>query len=391
MPIDTKLYDILLVEPDADYETIKRAYRKLAVKYHPDKHSIDDKAKAEEKFKEITRAYEIISNPELREKYDMFGESSLDLDCDQQPNPMDFIGKMFGGFKFGDQFPSKKTKPKPIVVPINTTLEDVFNENTVNVKYSRKIYCTKCNGKGGSNSVKCANCNGRGVSIIVNQIGPGMIQHSHSTCYKCRGKGEIVKNKCDNCAGDTMIDEECCEEVKLHKHLNNDDQIIINNKGNWLCPDIEKGDLIIIVKIDKHPVFDRKGIHLHCTLPIPLSKALCGGQFIVNHLDNHQILVNLVNVISPNKLYRIANEGMCCKNGHDRGDLVIKFDVQFPETIDNKIKEKLKTILNYKNDDNDKLGSNYYETDLVEWTSKSNNTINNDDPVIENGFQCQQQ
>lgn len=394
MPINTKLYDILYVDPDADQETIKKAYRKLAVKYHPDKQTSENKKVAEEKFKEITKAYEVLSNPESRKKYDMFGESSIDSDIDEHQNPMDFIGKMFGGFNFGDQFSNKKPKPKPIVVPINTKLESVFNGKTVNIKYSRKSYCTNCNGKGGSNPITCSGCNGRGVSVIINQIGPGMIQQSHSTCHKCRGKGEIVKNKCNNCEGMTLIDEECMEEIKLEKHMNNDDQIMINHKGHWLHPESEQGDVIVIIKIDKHPVFDRKGIHLQCTLPILLSKALCGGQIVVDHLDDHQILVNLTNTIFPNKLYRIANEGMFSKNGHDRGDLIIKFDIQFPETIDNATKKKLRDLLNFKKDDDLQLGNHYYETDLVEYYVKCDfdeGENNNNENENNNGFQCQQQ
>ncbi len=242
----------------------------------------------------------------------------------------------------------------------------------------------------------CNLCNGKGVNIIINQIGPGMIQQSQSTCNKCRGKGETVKNKCNKCNGSTMLDEECSEDIKIEKHMNNDDQIKIINKGHQPSESGEKGDLIVFLKIIKHQVFDRKGTHLYCTIPISLGKALCGGQIVVNHLDNHQILVNLSDIVYPNKTYRIANEGMFNVNGYDRGDLIIKFDILFPKSLDDLTKTKLKQLLNYKCDNKKNiLGSNYYETDLVEYTQtdqiNENHKQNNNESNNENGIQCQQQ
>ncbi|KAG0260115.1 hypothetical protein BG011_002134 [Mortierella polycephala] len=340
---ETKYYDTLGVSPDASEAEIKKAYRKLAMQYHPDKNP-----DAGDKFKEISHAYETLSDPESREMYDRYGEDGPGggggFGFGGGMSQEEMFAQMFGGGFFGGptggEGPglSKSRKGEDISHNLNVTLEDLYNGKTTKLSLEKNIICGLCTGKGGkANAIKkCTTCDGRGVKMVVRQIGPGMMQQMQVTCPTCDGEGSTMrdKDKCKKCKGAKVVNEKKVMEIFIEKGMRNGEKIPMKGEADQQ-PGVETGDVVLVLQQKPHALFERSGADLSCKITIPLVEALCGfSRILITHLDGRGIHVEQPagSVIKPGQVKKIIGEGMPhFKRPIDKGDLYITFEIEFPK------------------------------------------------------------
>ncbi|KAG1138248.1 hypothetical protein G6F37_008210 [Rhizopus arrhizus] len=332
---DTKFYDALGVSPNATESELKKSYRKLALKYHPDKNP-----EAGDKFKEISHAYEILSDPEKRQLYDQFGEEGLSggpgmggMDAE------DLFSQLFGG-GFGGGFgrrsgPSGPRRGKDMVHALKVSLEDLYNGKTSKLALQKRVLCKKCEGKGGKEGSvqKCKTCHGQGIRVITRQMGP-MIQQMQQPCGDCQATGEVIdeKDRCKECRGKKVVGEKKILEVHIDKGMRDGQKITFSGEGDQ-APDIIPGDIIIVVEEKPHPHFKRSGDDLIYEAKLDLLTALAGGKFVIPHLDDRVLMVSILpgEAIKPNETKVIPNEGMPAPRTHSKGHLFVKFTIEFPQ------------------------------------------------------------
>ncbi|KAL1917481.1 uncharacterized protein VTP21DRAFT_3874 [Calcarisporiella thermophila] len=331
---DTKYYDQLGVPPDASESEIKKAYRKLALKYHPDKNP-----EAGDKFKEISHAYEILSDERKRQLYDQYGEEGLQGDgMGPGISPEDLFSQIFGGFGGfggGSRGPTGPRRGKDMAHALKVSLEDLYKGKTSKLALQKHVICSKCEGKGGKEGAvqQCAECHGQGVKITMRQMGP-LVQQIQQTCPECRGEGEIIRDedRCKQCNGKKITNERKVLEVHIDKGMREGQKITFSGEGDQL-PGVIPGDVIIMLEEKPHPRFKRKGDDLFCDVKIDLLTALAGGKFHVEHLDDRVLAVDILpgEVIRPGDIRVINGEGMPQHRTHNHGNLYIKFEVEFPQ------------------------------------------------------------
>ncbi|KAG0059340.1 hypothetical protein BGZ89_000482 [Linnemannia elongata] len=347
---ETKYYDTLGVSPDATDSEIKKAYRKLAMQYHPDKNP-----DAGDKFKEISHAYETLSDPESREMYDRYGEDGPSGGGGFGFGSMsqeEMFAQMFGGGGgffggMGDDGHShhgpgggrsRTRRGEDISHNLNVTLEDLYNGKTTRMSLQKNVVCGLCDGKGGKASAikKCTTCDGRGVKLVVRQIGPGMMQQMQVTCPGCDGEGSTMreKDKCKKCKGVKVVNEKKVMEIFIEKGMRNGEKIPMKGEGDQQ-PGVEAGDVVLVLQQKPHALFERSGADLACKITITLVEALCGfSKILITHLDGRGIHVEQPagKVIKPGQVMKITGEGMPhYKRPIDKGDLYITFEVEFPK------------------------------------------------------------
>jgi len=327
---ETALYDILGVAPNASQDELKKAYRKLALQYHPDKNP-----DAGDKFKEITGAYEILSDPKKRDLYDQYGEKGLTGEAGGMSGS-DLFEQLFGGV-FGGGRMQRERRGKDVVHQLKVSLNDLYKSKTTKLSLSKQVICADCNGEGGKKgSVKpCKACGGHGVTIQHRQIGPGMIQQVQSVCSECRGDGEIIdpKDRCKTCKGAKVIKEKKVLEVHIDKGMTDGQKIAFSGEGDQI-PGVTPGDVVIVLEEKPHETFKRKGADLFINQKIDLATALCGGNFYITHLDDRVLKCTSHpgEVIKPGDTKVIVGEGMPqYKRPFDKGNLYVIFEVEFPK------------------------------------------------------------
>ena len=351
---DTKLYDILGVSKNAGDSEIKKAYRKLAMKYHPDKSNNSNREDNEAKFKEISNAYDILKDKEKRDLYDRFGEEGLKGMGGGGGNPFDIFDNIFGNsnpfgssFSFNSGRSNRRRKAPDRVEEIKIDLEDLYNNVVKKIDIKQKIVCLSCRGTGANSKediVICSNCNGQGKVMKIINIGPGMIQQTMATCEKCRGKGKSIKKLCRECQGNRTVVKNKKINLPIENGLKDGSKITIPELANH-DPDCDtQGDLIIKIKFREHNFFKRKNNDLIFTKNILLSEALCGCEFAISHLDGRQILIKTNQIIKPNQEYCVKDEGLKIDDNF-RGDLIINFNIIFPDKLDTDRKKYLNKIL----------------------------------------------
>ena len=348
---DTQLYDTLGVNKSSSDSEIKKAYRKLALKHHPDR-NLNNKEEAEAKFKEISFAYEILSNPEKKEKYDRFGLDSVKNSGESNINPFDIFSNLFGGGGMGGmddlfsgQRAPQKTRAKDRVEQMNATLEEIYNCKVKRFNIQKKIICLKCNGTGGKNPdsvIICNKCEGKGQIIEIKTMGPGFISQSTRICYVCNGKGKIIKEneKCLECDGTKYTQITKRINVTLSKNIRNGSKIIVEGEADEVIDSYNKGDLIFVVNEKKHNVFQRENNDLILLKNILLSEALTKTSFFIEHLDKRKLLIEIDTIITPTTKKKILYEGL-----NKDGDLIIHFNIIFPNILDKDRKKYLNKLL----------------------------------------------
>jgi DnaJ-related protein SCJ1 len=346
MVLGEDYYKLLGVTRNAKLNEIKKAYRKLAPLYHPDKHPGDEEKKA--KFQAISNAYEVLSDDEKRRIYDQYGEEGLKKGV-----------KSGGGFSFEDIFSNvfnqggnrksdEMPKGNPIRIKLAVTLEDLYNGKTLKVLQRRQELCSYCRGTGAENSddiSTCPDCGGSGVKVVTQKLGPGFVQRMQTTCDRCSGKGKIVTSTCSHCHGSKVETAEQMITLEIEKGMPDGYEIISHDDGDER-PGEEPGDLIFKVSTAPHKRFERRGNDLHVNMTISLLQALVGFNKSFKHLDGHEVTVSREEVTKPGQTISISSEGMPHHGfSTQKGDLYITFIIQFPSTITEEQKEGFKKLL----------------------------------------------
>ncbi|CBZ55092.1 DnaJ domain containing protein, related [Neospora caninum Liverpool] len=339
---NTKFYEILEIDRTASVADIKKSYRKLAIKHHP------DKGGDPEKFKEISRAYEVLSDPEKRRIYDDHGEEGLE-GGGAGADPTDIFDLFFGGGRRMSRQTSKK-KGEDIVSAMKVTLEQMYSGATKRMAINKDVLCKQCNGIGGPADAltTCPDCDGHGVKVVTRQIGP-MIQQTQSVCPACKGAGKTMdaSKRCKSCTGKGVVKERKILEIYIEKGAKNHHKVIFRGDADERPNEIP-GDVIFILEQQEHAVFKRRGNDLFMTKKISLLESLCGYKFVLTHLDGRQLLIQSPpdTVTKPEAVQIIKGEGMPQqKNPFLKGDLFIVFEVEFPEHVSDADAKKLAQIL----------------------------------------------
>jgi DnaJ family protein A protein 2 len=342
MARDTKFYDILGVTPNCGEAELKTAYRKMAMKYHPDKNQEDPNAA--EKFKEIANAYEVLSDPQKRELYDQLGEEGLSgmADGGMHMSAEELFAQFFGGSFFGGGHRSGPPTMPDTVYRMTLTLEDMYNGKDVKLELDRSILCKKCNGNGieGGSPPKCRDCGGTGYKDTVRNLGRGILQRIRGPCSTCKGTGEVIPEgkQCRGCRGKKILDEKQELEIRIPVGAIDGQKLMFMRKGNE-GPGKEPGDLIVVLKQKEHEIFKRHGLHLETTVDVPLIISLTGGTVYLKHLDNRMLAIDLGcghgTYVCPGDIKVIRGEGMSHpEKSYKKGDLLIKFKIVFPKPKD---------------------------------------------------------
>ncbi|KRZ65015.1 Chaperone protein dnaJ 2, partial [Trichinella papuae] len=293
---------------------LKKAYKKAAIKNHP------DKGGDPEKFKELAQAYEVLSDPEKREIYDEYGEDALKEGMSgggTSHNPFDIFEQFFGGGAFGggSSRGRRQRRGEDVVHSLKVSLEDLYNGTTKKLSLSRNVLCGKCKGKGSKSgaSGRCYGCQGTGMRTVTRQIGLGMIQQMQHACPECRGSGEVIsdKDKCPQCKGNKVTQDKKVLEVHVEKGMQHSQKIVFQGEADE-APDTVTGDIVFVLQQKEHPKFKRKHDDLYVEHALSLSEALCGFQFALTHLDGRQLLIksNPGEVIKPGQFKAVNDEGM---------------------------------------------------------------------------------
>eukprot|EP01129_Flabellula_baltica_P000371 TRINITY_DN10395_c0_g1_i1.p1 TRINITY_DN10395_c0_g1~~TRINITY_DN10395_c0_g1_i1.p1 ORF type:complete len:410 (-),score=98.20 TRINITY_DN10395_c0_g1_i1:18-1247(-) len=347
---ETEYYDRLGVSPDASSSEIKKAYRKMAVKLHPDKNR--DDPNAEEKFKEITEAYEVLSDDEKRSNYDRFGKDG--------PSFGGMGGGMGGmGGIFEDLFnPHGRSRgprrTKDLTNQLTIKLEDIYSGVTKKMKVTRNKICDTCEGTGSKDksakSFTCSTCDGTGVQTTMRHLSGGVFQQMRSHCSDCNGEGEVIpKNvRCTACNGKKVVKDAKILKVEIDKGCPNGKKIVFRGESDQE-PGLETGDVIFVIKEAQHKVFQRDGDDLIMEKDISLIDALTGYSFKITHLDGREVIINSTpgDIIKPDDIREVVDCGMpCYSRTYTFGSLFIKFNVVFPTSLSQTEQEQLKQILN---------------------------------------------
>lgn len=355
-------YAVLGLTRDANLEDIKKAYRKLAMKYHPDKNP--GNTDAEEKFKQVTAAYEVLSDPEKRAKYDRYGpeEFSHSSSAPQYTNRRaeDIFSELFGQgfFGFDDLFSGarnafkKKRKGETAVFPLQVPLEQLYQGTTKHIKVVRRIVCEGCHGSGTKGTpVVCASCGGRGVKVVINEPRPGFIQQVQTVCWGCNGHGTVITDadRCPMCAGNGSVEDTNKLEINIPPGAHEGDVFLFEEQGDQL-PDGIPGDVKVVIQEkpqgEDYP-WRRSGEDLYYVYHISLLEALTGFEFQLTHLDGRSIPIRSHdNIVKPDTGKVIVGEGFPSRrNPSQKGDLYIQFIIDFPDTLSSRQKEILKEVL----------------------------------------------
>lgn len=356
-------YEILEVPRNASAEEIKKAYRKKALKYHPDRNPGDKEA--ENKFKEAAEAYEVLSNPEKRQRYDQFGhagvggassggfgEGGMTIE-DIFAHFGDIFGGGFGSFGGFGGFGSssrggrKVSKGSNLRVKVKLTLQEIANGVEKKIKVKKYGACDHCNGTGAANGTAystCSTCGGSGrVTRISNTI-LGQMQTT-STCPTCNGDGRTITQKCAHCNGEGVIRKEEIISINIPAGVEEGMQLSVSGKGNAARRGGINGDLLVLIEEEKHPELRREGSNLVYDLMLSIPDAILGTAAEIPTVDG-KVKVKIEPGTQPGKILRLRGKGLPEVNSYHHGDLLVKINVWIPSAVS---KDEKKTLEKMKN------------------------------------------
>jgi len=334
-------YKILGINKTATQEEIKKAYRKLARKYHPDLNP--GNKEAEEKFKEINEAYAVLSDPQKRKEYDSGGS-------------FDFKGFDFGGFDFtkgfdlgdifgdifGDTFTATRTtyaRGEDIIIPVTLSFEEAYNGTIKPITYQRYIECSSCNGSGADRLDICKKCGGTG-RVYASR---GFLRVSQ-TCSQCGGSGRIASSKCKNCGGSGRVLTTQTVKAKIPAGVDNGSTVKVKGYGNAGRGSATSGDLILEVTVESHPLFTRKGEDIYLELPITFVEAVLGAKVDVPTPDGTFVKMKIPEGTQGGQKFRISGKGFPSPKGGKRGDMYAEVKIVVPKKLTESEKEEIKKL-----------------------------------------------
>lgn len=343
------LYEILGVSRDAKPEEIRKAYLKLAHKFHPDKTG-GDKA-AEERLKEVNAAYDILKNPEKRAQYDRFGST------DGQPFSGGFSGQGFGGgggfdAPFDDLFDmlfgqgggrrqqSAARAGSDLELRLGITLKEAAFGAKKKIRFSRKENCSDCNGSGaapGSKAENCSQCNGAGQVRVAH----GFFSVTR-TCPKCRGAGRTISKPCGRCGGSGLMKSSRELSIDIPAGVDTGSRLRMTGEGEPGSDGGPRGDLYVYLQVDEHPIFHREGVDLMCEVPVTMSQAAIGDTVRVPTLDGHTAELKVPAGTQSGAMLRLRGQGLHDVRGYRKGDLIVRVVVETPAKLTRRQRELLK-------------------------------------------------
>jgi DnaJ-class molecular chaperone len=355
-------YEVLEIDKNASDADIKKAYRKGALKWHPDKNA-DNKEEAEVKFKELSEAYSVLSDPEKKQIYDTQGEEGLKANNNggfqgHQGNPNDIFNMFFGGQSpFGNQMHNpfggfhqkqaiKKAEQKVVFIPV--TYKDLYNGSKKKVTIPIRVLCIGCQGMGGKNVIICSGCNGSGIMLIRKMIGPNMIQQIQTVCSSCNGRKKTVSVPCNICNTVGTINNDKEFIVKVERGTEHDDKILFENMGNENYEE-ERGDIIFVISLKdtKYPNFTKVKNNLVYNYNIKVGDSIAGTTINIEHISGENIVFKEEGIIPDKSCRVIKNKGMPIKGYNDSyGDLFVVYNIIYDDIkLNHNQKEIIKRFL----------------------------------------------
>ncbi|HEY3130013.1 MAG TPA: molecular chaperone DnaJ [Acidobacteriota bacterium] len=346
-------YEILGISQEASAQDIKRAYRKLAQQYHPDKNPGDNSA--EEKFKEAAEAYSVLSDPDKRARYDRFGHAGMQgfsgVDPEIFSDFSDILGDFFG---FGDIFGSSRGGRRNYAqrgADLRYDLKISFEESVFGVKTKIQVpryqSCEHCKGSGaepGTGPSQCPTC--RGTGQVRYQQGFFSISR---TCSQCRGAGRILKNPCRSCQGTGRVHNEKVLEVKIPAGVEDGSRLRISGEGEAGSNGGASGDLYVVLHVEEHNFFQRQGNNIYCEIPVGFAQAALGGEILVPTLEGEEKL-RVPEGTQTGTTFRLRGKGIVSLNGQGRGDQFVSVRVVTPERLTKEQKQLLEKFAQIRNE-----------------------------------------
>lgn len=353
-------YEVLGVSKGASEDELKKAYRKMAKKYHPD-NNLDNKEEAEKKFKEVNEAYEVLGDPQKRAQYDQFGHAAFDQTGGFGGGGgfyggADFdMGDIFSMFGFGGGTSARRNGPQrgaDVQISVQVTFEEAVFGTTKDVQYTITDECDTCHGTGakpGTHPETCKKCNGTGQERFTQQSLFGMVQ-SVRTCSACGGTGKTVKDPCPSCKGKGTVRKMKKLEITIPKGIDNGQSIRVSGKGEAGLRGGGYGDLLVTVYVQPDKYFIRKGTNVYCDVPITFIQAALGDEITIKTLDGEQ-KYTVKPGTQPNTVVTLRGIGVpSLRNNRVRGDQVITLKVKIPTELTERQKELLRNFNNDKAD-----------------------------------------
>ena len=361
-------YEVLGVERNANADEIKKAYRKAAIKYHPDKNPGDKEA--EGKFKGAAEAYDVLSNHEKRARYDQFGHAGMNGSAagggfggfsgggfsmeDIFSQFGDIFGGHFGGFGGGSRGGTQRrgNRGSDIRVKVKLTLAEISNGTTKKLKVNKYIACDKCGGTGAKDSSSystCQTCNGTGVVSRIENTFFGRMQ-TQSVCPACGGEGRIITAKCDKCGGEGIVKGSEIIEINIPAGVGEGMALTVSGKGNAARHGGVNGDLIVVIEEERDPQLVRDGDDLIHNLNITVTTAILGGEVEVPTIDG-KARIKIAPGTHAGKVLRLRGKGLPSVNGYGRGDILIVVDITIPTSLtseEKRLVEQLSTKPNFQ-------------------------------------------
>ena len=378
---DREYYKILNIDSKASLEEIKKSYKKLALEFHPDRNQNPD---AEDRFKDISKAYQILSDSDKRRQYDLMG------DVDNMSFDNNFHFDIFNSF-FGDmgksfsrvfsETGSNRLTSEDRVINIDISLTTLYYGKIEKLTYKKKTKCTHCLGTGAQTPkalYDCNSCFGQGIKIIHQELMPGMVQQVNRPCVDCNGTGKRLDPSqiCTTCNGDKIITIQEENQIYIEPGMDDQDKIYINHASDIKHSNQENGNIILIINSKQDEYYHRFGPHLYRKYNITLLEALTTIQIkLDNHPSKHSFYIDYQDIITPDTIIELKGKGMPLLNSKNEfGNLYIQFNIKFPQSLSNQRQDYLKKLLPIRehtieiNPNTEKKLSNYtlVDTDVID-------------------------